>query len=122
MGNRQDARRYWERSLELDDGSHADVHVNLGNLELLEGNVDLALEYYNKALNLRPNDAEIVFNLGMALDRKQNLSEAIALYHRARSLLENDDDQMDVDERKLILEKIEVMLRNATVKKSIKSS
>ena len=86
-GSKSDAKQSWQRSIELEP-MHADVHVNLGNLELSEGNLEEAIGCYEKALEWSPEeDGEILFNLAVALDRKGDLDRAISVYQRARQAL-----------------------------------
>ncbi len=50
------------------------------------GNLDEAIEAYNKALSIRPNVAEIYNNIGNVLQDQGKLDEAIEAYTKARSV------------------------------------
>ena len=51
-----------------------------------QGNVDLAISCYQRALQLDPNHTQTHFNLGLMFTRKNNLDTAIACHQRAIEL------------------------------------
>jgi tetratricopeptide (TPR) repeat protein len=51
-----------------------------------QGKPDEAIETYNKALAIKPDDAEAYNNMGNALQEQGKLEEAIAFYNKALSL------------------------------------
>ena len=55
-----------------DEGLKPEAYLNLGVVEMLEGNTDAAIKSYLAAIQLRPNYPEAYFNLG-ALYYKQGL-------------------------------------------------
>ena len=123
MGRIQEARHHWLESIKV-DANHADVYVNLGNLELGFGkNPESAIDLYMKALELSPEDGEIRFNLAVAHDKSNQLLLAIEQYELARKHLQSlispsnpEDEDINseaVDILKLRLEQLEGMLRNA---------
>ena len=89
MGRIDDSRESWRKSIGMDD-KHADVYVNLGNLELGFGKDPLkAIELYEKALQLCPQDGEIRFNLAMAYEKHGQLEIALKQYEESRKYLES---------------------------------
>ena len=80
-----DAKENWLKSIEL-DSRQPDAYLNLGNFEILvTKNPREAIRYFRKALELAPEDAEIMFNLAVALDRQDDhLQEALDLYRRVK--------------------------------------
>jgi tetratricopeptide (TPR) repeat protein len=59
------------------------AHGILGNVHLREGRIDLAMEEYQKALQIRPEYAQGHSNMGMALELSGKPAEAIAEYRAA---------------------------------------
>jgi tetratricopeptide (TPR) repeat protein len=49
----------------------------------VKGNLDEAIHCYREALRIRPDLAEVLYNLGIALLTKGNLDEAIHCYREA---------------------------------------
>ncbi|MCE0497589.1 MAG: tetratricopeptide repeat protein [Methylacidiphilales bacterium] len=66
------------------------AHNNLGNGLLDKGQVDEAMDQYQKALEINPNYAEAHYNLGNALLQKGQMDEAIGEYQKALVIDPND--------------------------------
>lgn len=66
----------------------ADTHTNLGAAYILSRppRPDLALEHLQKALEINPDDAELVYNLAAVLEATEDEEEALIAYQRAESL------------------------------------
>jgi tetratricopeptide (TPR) repeat protein len=62
------------------------AYNNLTSIFLAKGDFDKALEFADKAVELRPEDMEPHFAAGDALLRKRRISEAIAHYEKAISI------------------------------------
>jgi len=62
------------------------AHNNLGNILLKHGQVDAAIEHFNKALELDPGDAKAENNLGLTLAKQGRLNEAEPHYRKAVEL------------------------------------
>jgi len=62
------------------------AYNNLCSIFMAKGDLDKALEFANKAVELRPEDMEPHFAVGDALLRKRRISEAIAHYEKAISI------------------------------------
>ncbi len=59
---------------------HFGTYLNLGNVLMDRHRVDEAVETYEKALSLKPRDPDILHNLGVAFDAKNDRAQA-ALYY-----------------------------------------
>jgi tetratricopeptide (TPR) repeat protein len=69
------------------------AHNNLGNALFQKGQVDDAIEQYQKTLALQPNHAQAHYNLGNALAQQSKLDEAISEFQKALAL---QPDQAEV--------------------------
>ena len=81
-GQIEDARKEFVRLLEEPTGRAAAL-TNLGNLAVLEGKVDVALENYTQAAALDPEDGGILLNLGLAHKQAGNDAEAERVFQKA---------------------------------------
>ena len=79
------AQEFATRSLLLDDGQ-LDVHVMLGNLSNMRGHHDAALESYDKALEISPDDATTIFNRACTLDKMGDIDGAIEGFKKSTAL------------------------------------
>jgi len=59
--------------------NHCAGYMNLGNILLTQNQVDAAIEAYEKALSLKPRDPDILNNLGIAFEAKNDKVQA-AIY------------------------------------------
>jgi tetratricopeptide (TPR) repeat protein len=74
----------WTRALAVGESSVA--RVGAGDLLLAEGNLDVAVSHYRRAIELDPNYVQAYNNLGVALARQGKLDEAVLQYSRATEL------------------------------------
>ncbi|KAJ2779167.1 hypothetical protein GGI15_003958 [Coemansia interrupta] len=83
MLNRVDeALDMWERTLQINP-DHSDAHVNLGSIYFLKKqNGGKAVEHLERARELVPNDAEVMFNLAAVYDSLGRLDEAKTLFEK----------------------------------------
>ncbi len=81
-GQNDDARKEFVKLLEEPNGRAAAL-TNLGNLAVLAGDVDVALENYNQAAALDTVDAGILLDLGLALKSAGKDADADAVFARA---------------------------------------
>ncbi len=65
-----------ELSLAKDEFIKAGNYVNLGNILLLEGNIDSSLSSYAIALSQNPKDPGVILNIGIACSLSGKLTEA----------------------------------------------
>lgn len=70
-------------------GNYSD-YLSLGNVEDRKGNYLKAIEYYDRALELKPNYFEAWNNKGIALVNIHRYDEAIKAYEKAIELLPNN--------------------------------
>jgi tetratricopeptide (TPR) repeat protein len=66
------------------DASHV-AYNNLGNMERLNGNLDVAIENYTQAIAIRPH-AKTYSNLGAAYRKQKNFTAAMDVYQQALKL------------------------------------
>ncbi|MCC6592978.1 MAG: tetratricopeptide repeat protein [Xanthomonadales bacterium] len=85
------ARAHYARALELAPALPR-VHLNLGNLCLLEGDAGAAIAAYRRALDLDPAHAGAWFNLGNVHFRRREHEAAIAAFERCLALTPAHDD------------------------------
>jgi tetratricopeptide (TPR) repeat protein len=133
----QEAKHNWEESIKIsskststndyeEDDIKVDALVNLGNLELLvENNTKEAINLFKQALLLIKvkDDGELRFNLGVALDKNGQLSEAIKEYERSIELLSSSGKKDSSSGNKDSEEKVnhvEMVLRNAKIRNHLK--
>jgi tetratricopeptide (TPR) repeat protein len=65
-------------------------HSNLGDAYFQEGNVDEAIDQFQKALEIDPHFGKTHYNLGVAFFQKGQVNEAIEQYHEALKINPND--------------------------------
>lgn len=91
MGQREEARRSFEKALDLDPRLGA-VRVQLGSLALQAGKLDLARDHLEQAVQQRPDHVEARKLLGAVLAAEGRPEQAIEHY-RAAIRLRLDDEQ-----------------------------
>ncbi|MFN2430458.1 MAG: tetratricopeptide repeat protein, partial [Cryomorphaceae bacterium] len=60
---------------------HYDAYIQLGNLSAQQGN-PIAMEYLQTALEIKPNSAEALYNLGMFYQAGNKFDKAMEVYQR----------------------------------------
>ena len=70
----------------------ADAYVGIAKVHAAQGRQALALQAFERAQALRPNDASIVGELGYQQYLAGHVDEAIASYRKAANLRPNDED------------------------------
>ena len=85
----QIGRRYSAEGFTIDD------LYGLGELNYDIENYDKAIEYYNKALEIEPDDPGTMNNLGLAFICKTNYKEAISLYQKSLKIDPEDSITWD---------------------------
>jgi tetratricopeptide (TPR) repeat protein len=79
--------------LSIDTFSQKDIQMlNKGLKAAQNGNTEKAMDYFNKSLELKPNNVEAYFNKGLVYEQSNKFSEAIELYNNAIKL-SNDQDK-----------------------------
>ncbi|MGH7378574.1 MAG: tetratricopeptide repeat protein, partial [Candidatus Methylomirabilales bacterium] len=81
-GELAEARAAYQRALALAPDLPG-VHVNLGNIALIQGEPERARQAYERALTLRPNDPIALFNLSQYQMERLQLEQAKASYEAA---------------------------------------
>ena len=73
------------KALSINPDSH-DAYSNMGNALKEQGNLEEAIEAYNKAIKLKPDYADAYYNLGNALKEQGKSEKAIEAYSNAIKL------------------------------------
>ena len=68
------------------------AYNNRGSIYSSKGQIDLAIKDYNKAIELKPNDASLYYNRGLAYNKKGKVDLAIKDFDKAIELSLNDAD------------------------------
>lgn len=76
-GEFDSARSEFDQALAIDP-KHYRAVTNLGNASLEAGDLDAAIEFYQKAINLNSDFANAHHNLGVAWRKKGNIAKSIA--------------------------------------------
>lgn len=63
-----------------------DEYIRLGQEQLDEGNLDQALDYFHSALKLQPDNAEVIFYIGLTYSKMGQAEEAIKCYRKSLEL------------------------------------
>ena len=85
----EEAKPYVKNALATNPGNH-DVLLAIGYLEETAGNYEIALGYYQKALDVEPESSQGWFHLGHVLEFLNKQAEAFPAYVKAYSLNQND--------------------------------
>jgi len=125
QGQVDDAKKEFVKLLEEPNGRAAAL-TNLGNLAVLDGDVNVALENYNQAAALDTSDAGILLDLGLALKSAGKDADADAVIARALTKaggqeqaayllgVKSDDDTSKGKVTKLSGEEIKALLSKAS--------
>jgi tetratricopeptide (TPR) repeat protein len=87
----QDMETLWRTTIAKDPNSWM-AYNNLGVVQMGKGNMDDAIEKYERALRLHPEYPEALYNLGSSLLQKGKPNDAIQLCEQALKLQPNDPD------------------------------
>ncbi|CAM9823622.1 unnamed protein product, partial [Heterosigma akashiwo] len=61
----------------------ASAFFNIGNIQYMDGQPNEAIESFSKTVQLDPNNADALFNLGVLHQEQQNIAEAHDSYKKA---------------------------------------
>lgn len=61
-------------------------HNNLGNVYALAEDFEQALHYYNRALELAPDDPDLMLNISLMLHQLNRWNKALSIYNKAKEL------------------------------------
>jgi protein O-mannosyl-transferase len=87
----RDLETLWRSTIAKDPNSWM-AYNNLGVVQLAKGNIDEAIEKYQRSLQLHPDYPEALYNLGSAVLQKGDADQAIELCVKALNLLPRDAD------------------------------
>ncbi|MGA1869865.1 MAG: CHAT domain-containing protein [bacterium] len=88
-GDRKQASSWYHKALEAKEGSKtekADALLGLGRYASIEGNINEAMEYYQRAVKLAPDKGDAYLALAELEDRMGNHNEAHKLFNQAKDL------------------------------------
>jgi predicted TPR repeat methyltransferase len=68
------------------------AHFNLGQIYYEQNNFEQAVYHYKEAAAQQPDDADILFNLALALKKTDKLSEAAKVYYQVLTLCPDDPE------------------------------
>ena len=85
----EDLETLWRATIARNPRSFM-AHNNLGAIFFQQGRLDEAMGYFQKALELEPDDANAHFNLARVLLKKQRLDESVAHFQRVLEIEPND--------------------------------
>lgn len=84
-GSQSEAEAHLKRVLEIDPGAY-EAHIHLGFYYGEEERMDLVLDHFGKAVDLRPYYPDLQFNLGEGLLNEEDYAGAIACFNRALTI------------------------------------
>jgi len=90
-GNYSEALFFYEQCLLLDQ-KQADIYVNVGAIHKINSNLDIAIDYFRKAIVLNPNYIIANSNLGICLYEKKIFDKALGSF-KLVARLEPDNHQ-----------------------------
>lgn len=110
--NKKDiALYYYNRALEeqeelqhLDEERLADIYFNVASIYFSKRKYEISRSFYEKYLEMYPNDDYVVNSIGVCHERIGNLEQAIECYKRATEL--NPQDKLYKDNIKCVEEKL----------------
>lgn len=91
LGSDDEALRAFRKAL-VKDENLVGAAVGAGNIYFNQGYYETALEYYERANEIRPRDANVLFNLGTVLCNLQRYEESVSYFEL---LLELYPEQVD---------------------------
>ena len=79
----KDAMKDFEKSIEINPKFYSGI-VARGTLSDENAEFDIAIEYYNKAINLEPKNPQAYFNKGNTYFNKKELKKACEIWIKAK--------------------------------------
>ncbi len=93
LGRREQARRYYEKAIELAPESSYDAYANLGAIHFDEARFADAVTMYERALSIRDSDASVWGSLGYSLAYSDQATRAEEAFRRAIELGEEERER-----------------------------
>jgi predicted TPR repeat methyltransferase len=90
LGDFETATTYYFRQMEKKPWF--ETYYNLGVLFMMKDHLQNALLYFNKAVEMQPDDVATQLNLGNIYLKKNNLSDAITAYENANRMKPDDPE------------------------------
>lgn len=83
LTGREDEEQYWLDRMHRYRLRNPYYHANLGEIASENGDLDGALKHYEKAVELQPEDSDLIYSLGLIEHRRGNYERATRLVERA---------------------------------------
>src|SRR3990167_2269745 len=94
LGDHETAIHYYFRQMEKNPWF--ETYYNLGVLFMMKDKLQDAISYFNKAIEINPNDVATQINLGNVYLKKNIPTEALTYYEKANSLKPNDAEILHI--------------------------
>ncbi len=96
QGRWQEAKEYYRKAIDMDPFRITPYcYLNMGNLFLIENNLDKAQQYWQSAANLYPRFFEAYINLGNLYVKKENYEQALQMYQKALEIFPVELDALN---------------------------
>lgn len=83
MGKLEDAEKSIEMAVEIQSKSgESGLHDDLGNIYLMQGKYQAAVNEYEKAIAIDKNNIEAIYNTAIAYDKMGSIDKAIGFYRK----------------------------------------
>ena len=86
IGKFEEAKKYYELGLKIEPQINSDLFYNYGVFLLEQGNIKEAVEKFEQATIINPNDAEAFNNWGVSLKRIGKIEDSIDKFQKAASI------------------------------------
>jgi tetratricopeptide (TPR) repeat protein len=81
----------WDRSISRNEKILSDAYSGLGGIRYQQNRMDEAMEYFEKAFDLRPHDHSVLQNLGSVHVARQDYDSAVRYYGMALEINPRDE-------------------------------
>ena len=82
MGNEKDAKAAFGKALKNADNEKDDILYHIGSAYIQSGDIDTAINYFEKALEVNPENELALYDLGFFSDQEGKYQKSIEYYNR----------------------------------------
>ena len=79
------SKQYFSEAVQI-DSKNPDAWSGLGNLAWMQGQVNEAISFYEKAISIRPGDYETAMNLAMAYEKTGQHERGASIRQQAEAI------------------------------------